>query len=141
MTPFLVVTPLGLLRAEALATALHRLGIGIDARLTLWPWAEAASRLYQRELSPAAIARAARFEQRWRSLCPADRAQCWRLADATDFPRLLQAKAALRQRFGGVPLGPAAPGEPAFRLHAFHVPDAEAVAAEAGRLREFLAAG
>jgi hypothetical protein len=141
VSPFVVVTPLGLLRADAFAAALGELGITIAARGVLWPWAEAASRLYQRELTPSAIARAARFEQRWRDLCPADRAECWRLGGEPDYARLLAAKPALRERFRGVPLGPTAAGEPAFRLHAFHVPDPGAVATEAERLREFLAAG
>jgi hypothetical protein len=140
MTPFLVLTPLGLLRRDAFAAALRECCVQVHSSAVLAPWAEAASRLYQRELTPAAIVRAARFEQRWRVLCPADRAECWMLASEADFVRLLAAKAALRQRFAGVPLGPAAPGQPVFRLHAFHVPDVDAVAAGALRLREFLAA-
>lgn len=141
MTPFLVVTPLGLLQVRAFAAALQQLDITVGDRRTLQPWAEAASRLYRRETTSAAIARAARFEQRWRALCPADRAECWMLAGPDDFERLLQAKPALRQRFCGVPLGPTAAAEPNFRLHAFHVPDAGDVAAEALRLRDFLCAG
>lgn len=141
MNPFVVVTPLGLLRSDAFAAELRQLGVTIAARQVLWPWAEAASRLYQRELTPTAIARAARFEQRWRDVCPGDRAECWLLGGEHDYTRLLAAKAALRERFRGVPLGPTAAGEPMFRLHAFHVPDPDAVAAEAERLREFLAAG
>ena len=140
MTPFLVLTPIGRRHRSEFAAALRRLGVRVRGTAELAPWSEASSRLYRRGLQAAAIARAARFEQRWLEEGPHDRAECWTLFDSTDYRRLLAAKAALRQRFAGVPLGPAAAGEPLFALHAFHVPDPGDLDREAERLRDFLGA-
>ncbi|MCU0867448.1 MAG: hypothetical protein MUC36_27000 [Planctomycetes bacterium] len=140
-SPFLVLTPIGLRQRAEFAAALRQLGVRVRATEALVPWSEASSRLHRRGLQAAAIVRAARFEQRWLEVAPDDRAECWTLVDATDYRRLLAAKAALRQRFAGVSLGAAAAGEPQFALHAFHVPDPGDLAGESERLREFRGAG
>lgn len=140
-SPFLVLTPIGRRHRSEFAAALRRFGVRVRATAALAPWSEAASRLFRRGLQAAAIARAARFEQRWREEGPDDRAECWTLVDAGDYRRLLAAKAALRQRFAGVSLDPAAAGGPQFALPAFHVPDPGELVRAAERLRDFLGAG
>jgi hypothetical protein len=138
--PFLVVTPLGLSRAEELAQALAACRVEVAARQTIRRWSRASSRLYLRSLDPAAVARALRFEQQWRWMYPDDRAERWSLARPDDYVRLVERKAELRLRFRGLPLAGSKPGDPAFALHAFHVPDACDLAAEASRISRYCAA-
>ncbi|MEZ5963145.1 MAG: hypothetical protein R3F56_04785 [Planctomycetota bacterium] len=134
--PFLVVTPLGLQDAGALADALAEAGIRLGERRTLRPWSRAATALYARS-DDSALAQ--RFEERWRTLFPAERAEHWLLAGNDDYGRLCAHKAALRLRFPGCPLEPRAHGRPSFSLHAFHVPDPDHVGAETRNLAAYLA--
>jgi hypothetical protein len=138
VSAFLVVTPLGMPKALALLALLRERDITVVERLPLRRWSVASSRLYMRSWTAPAIARAGRFQQRWRQLFPTDSAECWRLRTREDHARLVLAKAELRLQFRSAPLGPAQPGEPTFQLHAFHVPDVDAITAEAARLLEFL---
>ncbi len=131
---FFVLTPLGLPQANELAAALAVLQIVVVARESLSPWARAATSLYARREAADAQVRAAAFEARWRELCPEDRAERWWLRSPEDYARLIAHKASLRTRFPGVALGVAYAGWPPFRLHAFHVPDAGDMVAEAARL-------
>lgn len=133
--PFLVVTPLGLGRAAALAEALLACDVVVQHRCTVRPWSRAASCLYARSFDGAAQALARRFEARWLSAFPADRAERWLLAGAAAHARLVARKAALRARFPDLPLDSTGAGRS--RLHAFHVPDVEDLRAEATRLAPF----
>lgn len=136
--PFLVVTPLGLSAAEALAAALTALGVHVVERRDLHPWSHAATALYARRGRRDSPTLAGRFEQRWRALFPDDRAECWRLAGTDDDTAMRAHKAALRRRFVSVPLDAHSADAAPFSLHAFHLPDRTDVRAEARRLAPFL---
>lgn len=136
---FLIVTPIGLEVAAELESALRACGVRLGDRCTIHPWSHASSRLYVRGDDATAVTRARRFETQWRAMFPADRAERWNLVANADYALLCAHKASLRQRFGGLPLAGWGTTEPAFRLHAFHVPDACSVAAESRRLEAFVA--
>lgn len=135
--PFLVVTPLGLGFVDQLADALAAYGVRVAERRPIRPWSRASTSLYVRSADTEAATRALRFEEQWRTVCPADRAESWQLLGDEDYARLRAHKATLRQRFPGLPLRDRRPGEPPFRLHAFHVPDPTDLPAEARRLGAF----
>ncbi|MFO1078249.1 MAG: hypothetical protein U1E73_11065 [Planctomycetota bacterium] len=135
---FLVVTPLGLRHRDDLLAALAARGIAVAVGDTIGPWSTAATWLYAKAQTAAGIALALRFETRWRALFPDDLAERWQLGDPDVHARLVLAKTDLRAAFPGVPLGDRRPGEPAFALHPFHVPDPGDVAVETRRLDAFV---
>ncbi len=138
-SPFLVVTPLGLAHRDWLAASLAQHGIQVVARHTIRRWSIAASALYLRSWDAQAVARAQRFQVRWRQLFTGDIAERWALLSDDDHAKLCAVKAQLRCRLRSVPLWPRRTGEPTFSLHAFHVPDLGDVPRETACLAPFVA--
>jgi hypothetical protein len=137
--PFLVATPLGLDRREALEQGLSVAGVEIGVRTPL-AFPAAATALY---VSPddddEALHRAAAFERLWQWRWEGRAGERWSLASVESFPRLLSAKRALRAEFTSLSVRVATPRRAWIaRLHAFHVPDADRVEVEGRLLLSFV---
>jgi hypothetical protein len=122
--PFLVATPLGLSRREALEQALAAAGIAIATRAAI-AFPAVATALYVRSAADEEeLHRAAAFERLWEAWWAAPRAERWTLASADAFTLLLGSKRAIR---AAVPSREARVTTPRrtwiVRLHAFHAPD------------------
>lgn len=136
--PFLLVTPLGLGRREALEQALAAAGIEISTRTPV-AFPSAATAIYVQRADDEALHRAAAFERLWEAR-GGGAAERWALTSMEAFSRLLRAKRALR---AAVPSWPARVSTPrrawVARLHAFHAPDPERLDVEARLLAVIVA--
>lgn len=123
--PFLIVTPLGLPHAGALAGGLAAAEVGVRARGTLADWPRLCTPLYVRECDAVRLFKAWVFEALWRKLFPHSRAEVWWLDGMAGFRRLAGIKRRLRE--GLAPsrsLRVVAHGQDFHaRLHALHLPD------------------
>jgi hypothetical protein len=134
--PFLLITPLGMPLREQLAQALAAARITIADRTAIHDWPTASTQVYARTDDDERLRVALAFEQLWRSISLSQDAERWDLADASDLGRLVGLKDALHQQLGTVRFRLSVPGvtlrtpHQAVRLHAFHVPDPHAFAAE-----------
>jgi hypothetical protein len=139
--PFLVATPLGLDRREALEQALAAAGVEIGERTSI-PFPGAATALYA---GPGdgdeELHRAAAFERLWRWRWAGRSGERWTLASAEAFARLLAAKRSVRAAVPSWPVRVATPRRAWIaRLHAFHAPDPDRLEVEARLLLSFLSA-
>jgi hypothetical protein len=138
--PFLIATPLGLEQRAALEQALATTGVEIGSRTPI-AFPGAATALYARPGDDdEALHRAAAFERLWQWRWAGHAGERWSLASPESFGRLLSAKRALRAAVPSWPVRVTTPQRVwTARLHAFHVPDADRVEAEARLLLAFLA--
>jgi hypothetical protein len=123
-SPGIIVTPLGLRRADALARRLGALGVDPGERRAIPSFPEAASALYVRALDEASLGRALGFEVAWRRLFPEGRAERWALSSLGDLEVLAREKPRLRRAIPGLPVIVELPSF-GFRatLHPFHLAD------------------
>jgi hypothetical protein len=124
VTPFFIITPLGIASAEAIVARVAELGIAIVHRERVEGWRVLATALYMREGDEAGLAKARAYEDAWRALGGgADAAEVVELAGIEDHRKLVAAKRELRAEFFSM-------RKDLLRLHLFHVPDEERLAVE-----------
>ncbi|MFO0980140.1 MAG: hypothetical protein U1E76_00055 [Planctomycetota bacterium] len=133
--PFFLVSPLGLMRRQMLATQLSLLGITIEsvARVASWPLVSTA--LYLQDVDDDRLRIALAFERLWVDLFPRGSGERWQLHDAAGHRRLLAARGRLRQSIPSLAL------RVSTRTHTFeatlpalHVPDVDQLHLDAARL-------
>jgi hypothetical protein len=129
--PFVVVTPAGLRRIQALERDLAIRGIAVRERRTLEAWSHAASALLPGALDAPSIAGALVLEEVWRGLFPRDAAELWILADDRALERARAWREGLRASLRGVQVTlQALHASREIELRALHVPDSDAVERE-----------
>jgi hypothetical protein len=138
-----MATPLGLERRDALEQALAAAGVALGkARTPIDPFGAAATALYVRSDDDETLHRALAFERLWQARWAGVAGERWTLASDEAFARLVQVKREVRAGFPSWAARAVTPQRSwTLRVHAFHVPDAGRVEAEARLLAPYLAEG
>jgi hypothetical protein len=133
--PTIVVTPLGLVKKDELATHLASIGVQVRARRPVAAWAALSTLLQVTWDDPFGLEKACAFEALWRHVHPGDACECWELSSMDDFLRFDAAKAGLREGFGAEHVH-VVTRRYGFRakLHPFHSPEPARVFAESAWL-------